>query len=92
MKTLADFKRRLKVGTKIETINHRHGSFGVRPVSIVQSNSFALKTTRTNGELVDSWCEYPKAKDIEVTDENTVIIYWGDGDKREAILTYKFVD
>lgn len=92
MKTLSDFKKRLKVGVKIEAYNHVFkGSFGVREVSIVQTNSFALKTLR-GGKYLDSWCEYPKAKDFEVIDENTCLIYWGEGDKREAVLTYKFID
>ncbi len=90
MKTLADFKRRLTVGTQVETNHLKLGSFGIRPISIVQSNSFAFKTTR-DGRLVDSWCEYPKAKDIEFIDKDTVRIYWGEGDKREPILEYKFI-
>lgn len=91
MVTLSDFKRRLKVGVELETIHAHIGSFGTRKVSIVQSNSFALSTTRTTGEVVDSWCEYPKAKDFEIVDKDTVNIYWGEGERREKILTYKFV-
>jgi hypothetical protein len=90
MKNLADFKRRLKLGCKIETTHARMGSLGIREVSIVQSNSFALKTQR-DGKAIDSWCEYPKAKDIEFLDENTAVIYWGEGERREQILTYKFI-
>jgi hypothetical protein len=92
MKTLADFKRRLKVGVRIETINANYGSMGVRPISIVQSNSFAFKTVKTTGETVDSWCEYPKAKDFEIVDKDTAIIYWETNKGREPILTYKFID
>lgn len=58
MKTVADFKRALKVGTKVHSIHHMcfggrdekgqpiwvDQDKGVREVSIVQSNSFALKT------------------------------------------------
>jgi hypothetical protein len=56
----------------------------------VQSNSFALATVKPEG-VVNSWCEYPKAKDFEIIDENTAAIYWGEGEKREKILTYKFI-
>jgi len=46
MKTFADFKRKLVVGVELHTHNHKFGDMGNRLVSIVQSNSFALKTTR----------------------------------------------
>lgn len=91
MKSLADFKRRIAVGVKLHTFNHNHGDFGVPPISIVQTNSFALKTTRTDGRTLDSWCHFPKAKDIEFPDADTAVIYWGEGERREKILTYKFV-
>jgi hypothetical protein len=90
MKNLSQFKKRLQVGQVLETIHSKFGSYGERPVSIVQSNSFALKTTKTNGEITDSWCEFPKASNIEFPNENTAVIYWGEGDKREQILTYIF--
>lgn len=90
MKNLADFKRRLKVGVELEATNTRYGYMGIRKVSIVQNNSFALETLK-NGEIINSWCEFPKAKDFEVIDENTVNIFWGEGINRELILTYKFL-
>lgn len=91
MKTLSDFKKRLKVGTQIETMHAHLGSFGIRKVSKVQTNSFALETLRDN-KIVDSWCEYPKSKDFEIVNENTAKIFWGEGAKREHILTYTFLD
>lgn len=90
MQNLAQFKKRLQIGANVETIHAHLGSLGIRKISKVQSNSFALETIR-NGENVDSWCEYPKAKDFEIIDENTAAIYWGENEKREKILTYKFV-
>lgn len=86
--SLADFKKALKVGVEVETEHAKIGSFGIRKISIVQTNSFALSTTKKNGEIVDSWCQYPKAKDIECNGTNTVKIFWGEGDRRELILTY----
>jgi hypothetical protein len=96
MNNLSQFKKRLKVGVKLETTHTKLGSFGVRPVSIVQSNSFALTTVKNlpdgGTETVNSWCQYPKASDIEFPDADTANIYWGEGERREHILTYKFVD
>lgn len=86
MKTLADFKRRLKVGVLLET-ESRYGNLGVRPVSIVQSNAFALKTTKTDGKESDSWCQFPKASDFEIEDENTVLKY----QNGNPVLRYTFV-
>ena len=99
MKTLADFKRRLKVGVKLETTHARLGSFGIREIGLVNTVNFAMKTIKKTDstqkekafEHVLSYCEYPKASDFEVVDENTANIYWGEGAKRELILTYKFV-
>ena len=92
MKNLSDFKKRLQVGTKLETYNHNlKTSFGVREISIVQTNSFALDTLR-NGETVQSWCEYPKASNFEIINKNEALIFWGQGEKREPILTYKFIN
>ena len=90
MKNLSDFKKRLTVGAQLETTHAKLGSFGVRKVSIVQTNSFALETIR-EGKIINSWCEYPKAGNIEIVDNNTAYIFWGEGAKRELILTYKFI-
>jgi len=92
MKTLADFKRAIQPGTKWEGFNHYYkSSLGVREISKVQSNSFAFKTVRDNGEVVDSWADFPKAKDIAFNEDGTVDIYgiW-DGEKR-LLLSYKEV-
>ena len=92
MKNLSDFKKRLQVGTRLETYNHKmKTSFGVREISIVQTNAFALDTL-INGETVKSWCGYPMASDFEIINESEVLIYWGQGEKREPILTYKFIN
>lgn len=110
MKTLADFKRRLKVGVRVDAIQHtcfagrtedgtviyKDWELGVREVSIVQSNSFAFKTVRTTGEVVDSWCEFPKASECKI-EGDTITIFEEDYRVREGkkpmipVLTYKFV-
>lgn len=110
MKTIADFKKRLQVGTKVHTIYHqasagrdeqgnlllKNEDKGVREISIVQSNSFALKTTRTDGKIVDSWSNYPKLKEVNFIDENTILIKSIDFRQKDdevliPCLTYKFI-
>lgn len=102
-KTLADFKKRVQIGTKIHGFLHSFNSgeivrdYGIREVSIVQTNSFALKTPKLDGsgnetELVDSWCQFPTAKFFEWEDENTAKIFAeGRNGERLLCLTYKFV-
>lgn len=101
MKTLSDFKKRLKVGVKLQAIHHltfagrnengqafyKDKDLGIREISIVQSNCFALKTERLNGDIVDSYCAYPKAKECSILDENTIQIFEGN----IPVLTYKFI-
>ena len=89
MKTLTDFKRRLKVGVKLHTFNNlMNKDMGIRELSIVQSNSFAFKTQKYDGSIVDSWCYYPTAKEFKVIDGNTVQIL----EDNTPCLTYKFID
>lgn len=111
-KTLAEFKRNLRVGDKIAGVRtkfsgrdadgkliHSEQDLGIREVSIVQSNSFALKTVQTTGtgeptnESANSWCEYPKASMARIED-NVLIILHEDRVTGDMIpsLTYKFVD
>ncbi len=92
MRTLADFKRALTLGSKWEAYNHYYkASLGVREVSKVQSNSFAFKRVSDNGESVNSWCDFPKAKDIKFREDGTVEIYseWCGG--YQLLLSYKAV-
>lgn len=78
---------------------YKDEDMGIRELSIKQSNSFALKTFRQDkNEWVDSWCNYPKASECKILDENTIQILCEDYRVREGvkplipILTYKFVD
>lgn len=96
MKTIADFKRKMVIGANVEaklyykergTDEYRLVSdFGTRPVSVIQSNCFAFKTTKVSGETVNSWCDWPKKNDFHPIDENTVKITFDGG-----YLLYKFV-
>lgn len=91
MRNLSDFKKRLKLGVELEMVHAKLGSLGIRPISIVQSNSFALATKKADG-IVNSWCEFPKASNFEVSDSNTAKIFWGEGVNRQHILTYTFIN
>jgi hypothetical protein len=87
IKTLAEFKRKLTLNTEVHTIFHQNpigrnqsGQIvynsidkGIRKVTILQTNCFALATEK-NGEIVNSYFEYPKAKNVIIQD-NKVNIY-----------------
>lgn len=111
MKTIADFKRRLKPGVKLHSVFHQLATGrddkgelifgdqdkGVRVVSIVQSNSFALKTKQTDGKEVDSWINYPKSAECKFLGDNTIQILTPDfrvRDKEVLIpcITYTFIE
>lgn len=103
IQTLADFKKSIQLGVKISgtlhmTFNGRDEKGNVlykdsilpaREVSIVQSNSFALKTTKTTGEIVDSWCQYPKAKECTFLDNVITIHELNREGKLIPVLSYK---
>ena len=85
MRTLADFKKAMQLGTSWHAYNHLSKcDMGVRVVSKAQSNRFAFRTTRNT----DSWCEFPKANDIEFVDVNTVNIYERNAETKNLMLTY----
>ncbi|SRR6266404_3474446 len=97
MKTLADFKRRLTIGTKLTYEFHRSttivGNLGntvipasglqARVVSRLQSNGVWFM--RADGK--ESWLDWPKAKDLIFVDDNTVTVCL-DG---VPSFTYKFL-
>jgi len=91
MKTLADFKRRIQLGVKVDTKYPNGFEMPAREVSIKQSNSFAFKTAKKDGTFDNSWMEYPKASMIEFPTENQATIFWDTRDGREECLTYTFV-
>lgn len=91
MKNLSDFKKRLKTGIRLHTLNHRYGDMGIREVSIVQTNSFALKTIRDDKEI-DSWSLFPSAKNFKIETQNSVTFFEEVEGQSEPILTYTFVD
>lgn len=106
-KSLSEFKRVLHVGASVNNIFHHailgrgedgkaiYGELdrGSRPVSIVQTNAFALKTEKSDGSIADSWCYFPKASNCEVVNNNTLIIYETDRDGNKfKLLSYSIND
>ena len=89
MKTLADFKREMKVGTRWRGYHHRYLlNFPGREVIKVTSTQFGFLDPET-GKI--SWCHFPKASDIEITGDDFVNIYvdYGKPRGRVKLLTYK---
>lgn len=99
MKSFAEFKRALKIGTLLHALHHGYlksdnpeeysmppKDMGVREVSIVQTNSIALKTTKNNGKVVDSWVYWPKASEAKVNG-NILELY----ENGRCWITYKII-
>ena len=76
MKTIADFKREMTVGTvwmtthKFLNPESQLKDMGIRTCSVVQSNSFAFRNP-VSGE--NSWCDWPKKSEVSF-DGDTVVI------------------
>jgi NADH:ubiquinone oxidoreductase subunit C len=78
MKDLADFKRLIKPGQTWHGIHHpMKKDLGVREVSKVNTKGFAFRHTKDDGEVTDSWCYFPAAKDFKAKPDGTVEIYEG---------------
>jgi hypothetical protein len=112
MKTVADFKRRIKPGIKLHCTFHQattgqkdeagklrlfDENKGVRTVNIVKSTQFTLLTERKDGQIVDSWINFPKATQCRIINDNT--IQYLEYDFRDynsknliPLLTYTFVE
>jgi hypothetical protein len=104
MKTLSEFKNLLSVGKKIHGVRHKHFmgrnesgapifgdmDLGVREISKVQSNSFAIKTEYRD-EFVDSWIHFPKASETVINSDGSITFLDPDTDgKLTPAITYKF--
>lgn len=92
MKTIADLKRKIILGIKLDCYNHWFKeSLGIREIGHVQSNSFALLTKKKGVENVFflSWCDFPKKNSVIFVDDKTFNII--NPDNNELILTYTFI-
>lgn len=89
IKSVAEFKRNLKVGNLIGCIRHndfagrdettgqaiyKEKEMPLRKVAIVQSNSFAVETVQNDGKIVNSWCGYPYASFAKI-ENNRITIF-----------------
>ena len=110
MKTVADFKRRIKPGIKLHCTYHQASKGrdennrliltdedkGVRSVNRVLSSQFTLLTTKSDGQVVDSWINFPKATQCKFLDDDTIQYLdfdFRDQDSKQLIplLTYTFI-
>lgn len=111
MKNLSEFKKSLKIGTKIHTVYHCESNGrdekgqlifmdkdrGIREVSVVQSNAFALKTVKSDGSTHDSFCQYPKAADVVINQDGSITIMEEDYRRKDEkikmpVLTFKIIE
>ena len=96
MKTLADLKRRIRVGTKIEKTEHinidngvrvkqpPHPS-GVREVVKVQSNAWEIRSPEDEST---SWLDIPKASELTLNGNEFTITTW----EGRLQMTYRLHD
>ena len=93
MKTFAQLKRDLKVGTKLKCIFNYHGKYlnVVRPISKVQTNAVYLKTETENG-IVDSWLEFPPTASLVKYNDNVFEFYSKFNGELVKELAYEIVE
>lgn len=73
MKTLADFKRALTIGSRWVTFHNRYNnSMGEREVVALKSNAVGFKNPQT-GNI--SWLDFPKASNFRVNELGSAEIY-----------------
>lgn len=100
MKTLADFKRAMIIGSRWKGFNHMYNKpIETREVSHVRTSDFAFNHPREDGTFVSSWASFPTARNIEFLADGTANIYaesnYNIGSERiherKLILSYKQV-
>jgi hypothetical protein len=96
MKTLADFKRALTIGSKWDTYHDLDKtSLGLGVVCKTQSNGVYLKRN-INGVIKDCFLDFPKADLFKVNSDDSVSIFWPANESwdlpRRKVLTYKKVE
>lgn len=92
MKTLADFKRALTLGSKWECTHAQSGSLGIREVALVKSNCVGFHTDK--GSI--SYLYFPKSSEFEINSKGEAEIYWAPNPERNEprtlVLTYLKVE
>lgn len=91
MKTIADIKRAMTLGSRWHTVHHGFSpdwmpkDLGIREITIVQTKSVAFKTERGN-----SWIAIPNKSQVIFENENTFSII-DSGFGKKPILTYTLI-
>jgi hypothetical protein len=99
MKTLADLKRKIRIGTKIEKtahINIDNGvrvqrpphPQGVREVVKVQTNAWGIAANKTIRDGSISWLDIPKASELTLNGNEFTITTW----EGRLQMTYRLHD
>ncbi len=94
MKTIADIKRAMTVGSKWHTVHHGYApdwtpqDMGVRAISIAQTNSVAFRTIRG----ADSWIQFPKKNQVIFHNDGKSFSIIDPGFGQKPLLTYTLMD
>jgi len=89
-KSLADMKRKLKVGMRFKVDNLLFPSAsGDREISRAQGNALASWFTKPDGTRDETWVTYPKASEIRFEGERIVFL---SADGSIAFVYHSFVD
>lgn len=92
MRTLADFKRALTLGSSWQTYHVLNGcvDMGIRTVGKVQSNGVWFKSPAKEKM---SWLDFPAASEIECNGDEARV-FWPASEyaPRRHVLTYKKVE
>lgn len=93
MKTFAQLKRDLKVGTKLKCVFNHYGKYlnVVRPISKVQTNAVYLKTETENG-TVNSYLDFPPKAGLVKYDGNIFEFYFERNGELIKELAYEIVE
>ena len=81
MKSIADIKRKMIVGSFWHTMWQCRGNYkdmGRRTVAKVQSNCFGFKIIKAGGSEAVSWCDWPKLSEVTFNSEKSFTIKHGD--------------
>jgi hypothetical protein len=88
MKTLAEVKRRVKVGMVLTCEHHLKPAIsGPRPIVKVQANAIAYSFTTEKGEQKTGWCYWPKAAEVKVDGDRVTFLDQPNG---SPAFTYVF--
>ena len=93
MKTFAQLKRDLKVGTKLKCIFNHYGKYlnVVRPITKVQTNAVYIKTETENG-TVNSYLNFPPKANLVKYDGNVFEFYVEMNGELVKMLAYEIVE